>query len=145
MTGIEKYRYWMVLSDYDLATATDLIHCERWPYVAFLCQQAVERLLKGMYVCYVGKEAPKTHNVPFLFSKLADNEALQNSSRGSLFAAEKDEKEDFLIDLMFYYVTDYPFSYKKVMDRFIDRATALDIYEKTQELLSWLKSFQPEA
>lgn len=144
MTGLEKYRYWMVLSDYDLATATDLIHCERWPYVAYLCQQAVERLLKGMYVCYMGKEAPKTHNVPFLFSKVSEYPQLCGGEAGSRFSNERDRFEDFLIDLMFYYVTDYPFSYKKVMDRFIDRNTALNIYEKSQELLQWLKSFQAE-
>ena len=70
MTTAEKYRYWAMLADYDLETARVLIEAKRWVYVAYMCHQALERQLKGMYVYYSDKEAPKSHNLPFLFDKL---------------------------------------------------------------------------
>lgn len=144
MTPFEKYLYWVVVSDYDFATARDLIGCKRWAYVSFLCQQAVERLLKGMFVCHTGKEAPKSHNIPFLMNKLAEHPRFQDTVPGNRFHKEKSEFEDFALDLMFYYMTDYPFSYKSVMNRFIEGKTALEIYEKTEKMITWLKSFQAE-
>lgn len=66
----EKYSYWMMLADYDLETVKVLINGGRWVYVTFLCHQAMERQLKGMYVYYTDKEAPKTHNISFLLRKL---------------------------------------------------------------------------
>ena len=43
MTKAEKYGYWLMLSNYDLDTTDCLVAGERWVYVAYLCQQALER------------------------------------------------------------------------------------------------------
>ena len=53
MNKQEKCGYWLMLSDYDLGTIDALIQGERWVYVAYLCQQAMERQLKGMYVYFL--------------------------------------------------------------------------------------------
>ena len=45
MNKQEKCGYWLMLSDYDLGTIDALVQGERWVYVAYLCQQAVERQL----------------------------------------------------------------------------------------------------
>lgn len=45
MKTIDKYKYWVMLSDYDLDTAEVLVDGKRWVYVAFMCQQAIERQL----------------------------------------------------------------------------------------------------
>ena len=45
---------------------------------------------------------------------------------------------------MYYYMSDYPFSYNKVMERFIDEEKAMEIYHRTSELLKWLKQFQTD-
>ena len=50
MKKLEKYAYWLMLSNYDLETIETLIAGKRWVYVTYLCQQAIERQLKGMYV-----------------------------------------------------------------------------------------------
>ncbi|MDP4152713.1 MAG: HEPN domain-containing protein [Bacillota bacterium] len=142
MTSYEKYEYWVYLSDYDIQTAADLIKCKRWAYVAFLCQQSVERLVKGMFVCHTGKDAPKSHNLPYLINTLSQHPKLADTEVGKRLKEEKDNYEDFIIDLMFYYMSDYPFSYKRVMERFIDENKAMNLYEKTLETLSWLKKFQ---
>ena len=143
MTPLEKYSYWVALSDYDMDTAEALIKAERWTYVTVICQQAVERLAKGMYVYHIDKEAPKSHNISFLMNKLCQCESFANDPIGKIFCSEKEQHEEFLIDLMFYYMSDYPFSYKKIKDRFISKETATEIYTKTQELIIWLKGYQP--
>ena len=144
MNKAQKYGYWLMLSDYDLGTIDCLIQGERWVYVAYLCQQAVERQLKGMYVYYMGAEAPKTHNLNFLFKKVVDSEKFQQEADMERFASRRAEAEDFLIDLMFYYMSDYPFSYKNISSRFVGRELALQLHAKARATVDWLRSFQPE-
>lgn len=144
MNKEQKYGYWLMLSDYDLNTIDCLIAGERWVYVAYLCQQAVERQLKGMYVYYTNTEAPKTHNLSFLFKKVCDSEKFRQEAEQTSFAEHRAEAEDFLIDLMFYYMSDYPFSYKNISSRFVGKDLALQLYAKARSTVEWLRSFQPE-
>jgi HEPN domain-containing protein len=144
MTKAEKYGYWLMLSDYDIGTIDCLIAGERWVYVAYLCQQAIERQLKGMYVYYNNAEAPKTHNVTYLFNKVTSSVKFSSDVDISRFEERRAACEDFLIDIMFYYMSDYPFSYKNITSRFVDRELALDLYERTKDYIAWLRSFQPE-
>lgn len=142
MTGYEKYEHWLTLSKYDIDTAKILLDAKRYSYVPVLCQQSVERVLKGMFACHMGKEACKSHNIPFLANKLAQNNAFLEIEAGKRFEKEKDNYEELMVDLMFYYMSDYPFSYKKFSDRFIEEKVALDIYNNSLKLLFWLESFQ---
>lgn len=145
MRSDEKYVYWRILSDYDIDTVECLMIGKRWNYVTFVCHQAVERLLKGMHIYHLKKETPKSHNLSYLYNEIAKTpefcELLREKGHSN---NEQYEYADFLIDLMYYYMTDYPFSYSKAMDRFIDEKTAISVYEKTLKLLNWLKSFQTE-
>lgn len=145
MTSAEKYVYWRILSDYDIETAKCLIQGKRWVYVTFVCHQAVERLLKGMHIYHLKKETPKTHNLNYIFNRIIKEDAFIKSVKDiNAFEKEKTDNIEFMVELMFYYVSDYPFSYKKVMERFIDEERAMPIYYRTLELLAWLKSFQVE-
>lgn len=143
MKAAEKYKYWYMLSQYDLDTAKVLIDGERWVYVAYMCQQALERQLKGMYVCHLDKEAPKGHNLPHLFESIVSKEVFLRAADPERLAAGRTACEDFLIDVMFYYMSDYPFSYKKISGRFVDRKTALELYSRTLLHIEWLRSLQP--
>jgi len=144
MNKLDKCGYWLMLSDYDLETIDTLIAGERWVYVAFLCQQATERQLKAMYVYYMGAEPPKTHNVNFLFSKIVDGESFRTKAEIERFSKRRNDCEDFLMDVMFYYMSDYPFSYKNIMSRFVDKPLALELHAKTRDFVLWLRSFLPE-
>jgi len=143
MTKADKYGYWLMLSDYDLDTVPYLADGRRWVYVAYLCQQAMERQLKGMYVYYNDTEAPKTHNANFLFKTITASEKFQDKADTERFAERCDACEDFIVDLMFYYMSDYPFSYKNITSRFVDEKTARELWTKTKEYVAWLRSFQP--
>ncbi len=144
MNKLEKYGYWLMLSDYDAGTIDALIAGRRWVYVAYLCQQASERQLKGMYVYYMDAEPPKTHNVNFLFKKIVTSEAFLRAADQERFLLRRDACEDFLVDVMFYYLSDYPFSYRNITSRFIDEKLALGLTARTRDFIAWLRSFQPE-
>ena len=112
--------------------------------MAYLCQQALERQLKGMYVYYNDAEAPKTHNLNFLFSRITASDKFVTQADQARFSARRNECEDFLADAMFYYMSDYPFSYKNITSRFVDRDAALSLRSRTRDFVAWLRSFQPE-
>jgi HEPN domain-containing protein len=128
-----------MLSDYDLETVDVLINGKRWVYVAYICQQAVERQLKGMYVLYIGKEAPKTHNLNFLFARICECEPFRDCTPESELGSQINKCEDFLIDIMYYYMSDYPFSYKNIMSRFISEEKALELFNGTKKCVSFLR------
>ncbi len=143
MNKLEKCGYWLMLADYDLGTIDVLIQGERWVYVAFLCQQAVERQLKAMYVYSSDTEPPKTHNLNFLFSKITEQQTFRAEADQARFFERKKACEDYLMDVMFYFLSDYPFSYKNIADRFVDAALARELYAKTMDMIAWLRSFLP--
>ena len=47
MNNEEKYKYWLDIAEYDLETARAMYISGRYLYVAFMCQQAVEKNSKG--------------------------------------------------------------------------------------------------
>lgn len=44
----EKVEYWLDIADYDLETAKSMLTSGRYLYVVFMCQQAIEKLLKAL-------------------------------------------------------------------------------------------------
>ncbi len=144
MNRLDKCGYWLMLSDYDLGTIDALIIGRRWVYVAYLCQQAAERQLKSMYVYYMDAEPPKTHNINFLFAKVSACDGFKEEADLRRFAERRDDCEDFLSDLMFYYMSDYPFSYKNIASRFVSEALALELTQKTRDYVMWLRGFLPQ-
>ncbi len=46
MNKEEKVKYWLDLVDYDLDTVETLYNGGRWLYVAFMCHQVIEKVLK---------------------------------------------------------------------------------------------------
>lgn len=143
MTFAEKYKYWEMLSDYDLETARAMIEAKRWLYVASICYSSVERLVKGLIVFGTRKEAPKSDNIIFLLNRLADNPSFAATETGQRFRLERGKYLDAIIDITYYHINDYPFSYQKIMDRFIEEDTAKEVYNKSLDVLSWLKTYAP--
>jgi len=78
MTNKEKYEKWLEAAEDDLTTATVMLKNKRYAYVAFMCQQAIEKLAKGIYVYNFGKEARYTHNILII---LKDIESIANSEK----------------------------------------------------------------
>jgi HEPN domain-containing protein len=48
-----KFAYWLDVAEYDLKTADAMMNSSRFLYVAFMCQQSLEKLAKGLYNFWV--------------------------------------------------------------------------------------------
>lgn len=54
---------WIERAKYDLETARAMLQAERYLYVVFCCQQAVEKALKALIVVRSGGTPPRLHNL----------------------------------------------------------------------------------
>ncbi|MDR1039712.1 MAG: HEPN domain-containing protein [Deltaproteobacteria bacterium] len=48
----EKYQYWLKDAQYDIESAEHNLTGARWFYSIFMCQQAIEKLAKGLFGPY---------------------------------------------------------------------------------------------
>lgn len=68
---MSQVNYWCNLALYDLETAQAMLDAKRYLYVGFMCHQAVEKVLKAIYVKKRNEVPPRIHNLARLL-KLAD-------------------------------------------------------------------------
>ena len=45
----DKVAYWLDIADYDLDTAEAMYQTGRWLYVAFMCNQTIEKTIKAYW------------------------------------------------------------------------------------------------
>ena len=63
---MDKVKYWIEISDYDLETANAMLQTKRFLYVAFMCHQTIEKILKACCVFKKSETTPYTHNLSYL-------------------------------------------------------------------------------
>ena len=133
MTDEQKYEYWLDIAEYDLATASSLHESKRWLYVLVMCQQAVEKLVKGLYTLYVDDNVPRIHDITKLF-KCFD---------GKLSISVPAERFEFFNELSQYYLNNrYPEFISKLSSQ-TNETEAHSILIKTEEAFSWLLTLKP--
>ena len=116
---------WCDISAYDIATAEAMYKTGRYLYVLFMCQQAVEKLLKGLAQQETGIIPPKIHDL----------------ERLSIMAnAKPDTKQlEILRVLNGYYIESrYPEEIEMLMKE-IDEKITRSYLKETEEILGWLK------
>ena len=119
---------WMSLSEYDIVTAKVMLETKRHLYVAFMCQQAIEKMLKACFVKEKEKTPPYTHSL----IRIAEN-----------LSFFKDISPNDLKDLELlnsYYITS---RYSEDFEEFSEIVTpknAKYLFDFTEEFLPWLKS-----
>lgn len=122
----EKVDYWLDIADYDMETARSLQKSGRYLYTVFICQQAVEKLLKANYMKRFSKEAPFSHNLVYLNSLVE--------------LGTSDSHLKLIAELTTFYIEGrYP-AYKKKLSAMIDKEKSSSILKRTEELFKWLKS-----
>lgn len=92
------HEQWLQRADYDVETAEAMYASARYIYVVFMCQQALEKCLKGLLV-YQGKEALPIHNLRRLLEMTGniadvDKESLRKIDFLSQFYLNARYKED---------------------------------------------------
>ena len=122
-----KISYWLELSEYDIETAFSMLETKRYLYVAFMCHQAIEKVLKA-YWQSVKKTLPvKTHNLSYLIQETGLSNVLPEE-----FIDFIDELEPLNIE------TRYP-SYKDALFKKMDYLYSNSLLEKSKELHRWIK------
>ena len=132
MTNEEKYLKWLKVAQEDLMTAEFMLNNGRYSYVAFMCQQAIEKLAKGIFVYTFGKEAPFTHNINTV---LKDIKSIVNDEQ------YKDFKSVFN-QLTSYYIVGRYEVYKEQVAQSLEQSSCENLLSKTKEAFEWLQSLK---
>ena len=119
---------WLALAAYDYETAQAMFQSGRYVYVAFTCQQAVEKTLKTIFVQEHHTTPPYTHNLLTLASKISCSQALVC------------EYQETLEDLNSYYIESRYTEDLEQISKGLDAYAANVLYTKTGALLEWLKA-----
>lgn len=132
MNKEEKYSYWLEMAEYDLETADAMFKSGRYIYVAFMCQQSLEKLSKGLYNYYVKDQVPRVHNISFIIDKVL-----------IILNEELEETTYQLFDkLSAYYLHGrYP-AFKEKISSLIGENEAGVMLKKSKEVFKWLKSLK---
>ena len=129
----EKYEYWLDAAQYDLGTAKAMLASGRWLYVVFMCQQAIEKLAKGLYTLYLDDDTPRIHNIRAIFEFFEDR----------LPAKISEENLAFFDALSGHYLNNrYP-DFKHKLGSQTDEEKAATAYSKTKEAFAWLLTLKP--
>jgi HEPN domain-containing protein len=133
MDAHEKYEYWLDYAQYDLDSADAMYNTGRWLYVAFMCQQAIEKLCKGLYIHYVNDEVPRVHNISNIVARFADK----------LPEAVTDEQYRLFDRLTAFYMEGrYPEYNNKLITQ-LDEPIAKTLLAQAKEVFTWLQTMKP--
>jgi len=117
--------HWVERSQYDLDTAKIMLDTGRYLYVAYMCQQAVEKILKAL-IAQLGKENFPIHNL----NRLADIADISNELTSEQFI--------FLAELTPYHIEARYGDYKDSLFEIINEKKAEQVYKKTREIHKWI-------
>ena len=133
MDVTDKYEYWFDIAEYDLKTAEAMSESMRWLYVVFMCQQAIEKLAKALYVLYIDDNVPRIHSIRQIVDRYADQ-----------FSEDVSEARYTLFDRLtsFYLEGRYP-DYLAKLSKLTDKKEAEDLLEQTKEAFAWLLTMKP--
>jgi len=129
----EKYEYWLDTAQYDLETANAMMSSGRWLYVVFMCQQAVEKLAKGLYVLYVDDNVPRIHSIRQIIRAYEDK----------LPEAVTEERYKLFDDLTAFYIEGRYTDYKNKLSARLNEQDAKTALARTKEAFSWLLTMKP--
>ena len=133
LTMEDKFNYWFSYAQNDMDSAEVMLNGGRWFYTYFMCQQAIEKMVKGLYILYVDDNVPRLHDINSIFARFNDKmpETLTDD-RARLFDALS----------QFYLRSRYP-DYTSVLTSLITSETAKSVFEKSKEAFEWLLTMKP--
>jgi HEPN domain-containing protein len=117
--------HWVERSQYDLDTAKIMLDTGRYLYVTYMCQQAVEKILKA-FIAQLGKENFPIHNL----NRLAEVATISNELTSEQF--------NFLAELTPYHIEARYGDYKESLSEIINEKKAEQVYKKTREIHKWI-------
>jgi HEPN domain-containing protein len=133
MDAEQKFEHWLKIAKRDLRSASILLKSRQWTNTIFMSQQAIEKLVKGLYLLYINDNIPKIYNISKL---IMDYERKLPS---------KIPVEYFILfdKLSAYYLNNrYP-DYKNKLYIQTVKQTATEILTETKEAFKWLLTMKP--
>jgi HEPN domain-containing protein len=119
---------WLSLAEYDLATAHDMLKAGRYLYVAFMCQQAIEKILKACYVKQHQSTPPYTHNLLRIVKELNFKDEMG------------DEMMAAIEELNSYYIESRYTEDIEELSKLLTDAKAISVLNSAKELFKWIKA-----
>ncbi len=117
--------HWVERSQYDLDTAKVMLDTGRYLYVAYMCQQTIEKILKAI-IAQQDKENFPIHNL----NRLAEIASIKSELNSEQF--------NFFAELTPYHIEARYGDYKESLSEIIDEKKSQQIYKKTREIHTWL-------
>jgi HEPN domain-containing protein len=133
MNTQEKFEYWRDIAQYDLDTAEAMFTASRWLYVVFMCQQAIEKLCKGLYLLFIDDNVPRIHDINSLLAKFEDKLPV---------AVTHDKRQLFAKLSAFYLNNRYP-EYKAKLSASLNKEEAKTVLDDSKEAFTWLLTLKP--
>lgn len=124
---IDKAKYWVELSDYDLVTADALLKSLRFLYVGFMCHQTIEKIFKAYFVQLKNENAPYSHSLSYIAKK------------GDFYNEFEEEQKKFIDQLEPLNIeTRYPLHKERLL-KSLNEEKCREILNNTRELQGWIK------
>lgn len=120
-------QYWVDISEYDLTVAEGMLEKGYYIYVGFMCHQAIEKIIKAIYVRNNNKIPPYIHKL----DRLIEETGIKN-----LFSEIQLDFIDELAPLNIQ--ARYP-AYKDSIYKLVNKEKAEYILGKSKELWKWLR------
>lgn len=119
---------WIDIAEEDLSTAEWCVQGKKFLWAMVMCQQAIEKILKAIYLKKNEEIPPKIHNL----NRLTELVGISND-------LSEDLKEFFEELLIFYFTSRYP-DKSAVLKKVLNEDFAIKFLDKTKEVFIWLKS-----
>jgi HEPN domain-containing protein len=133
MSPQDKFDFWLDAAEYDLRIAGTMLNNGHWLYLAFMCQQSVEKLVKGLYTLYIDDNVPRTHDIGKLIKNFETELPIGIPS----------ETRRLFDKLSGYYLNNrYP-DFKKQLSSLMDETEARALHSQTKEAFAWLLTLKP--
>jgi HEPN domain-containing protein len=127
LTNEEKVKYGIELSNNDFAVAKTLMKNGHNLYAGFMCQQAIEKVLKGYFAKVKNDTPPFKHDLEYL------------AQQSGLYNLLNEGQISFLETLNPLNIeARYP-DYKNKTAQYLTNERTHTIFEQTKELLKWTK------
>lgn len=116
------------MSDYDFDTAKAMLETKRYLYVAFMCHQTIEKILKAYWSSVLEEPPLKIHSL----SRPAEKSGLDKDM--------SEEQTDFIDELEPLNIEARSPSYKERLMRSLSHNRCKELIEQTDKLRTWIKS-----
>ena len=124
----DRVEYWIETSEYDLETAKIMLKGKRFLYVGFMCNLALEKILKAYFVFTNSSMPPYTHNLRRI------------ATESNLYKLMSEDQKDFIDDIIPFNIEGrYP-EYKQMLYEALDEEKCNKILKGTEEFITWTKT-----